>query len=62
MFRSDTGRLGSIPSLLASIGGAPELVEGGGGVPEAGSGEDGSGKYSMRRITIYLKRRIHTGY
>lgn len=44
--KSDTGRLGSIPNLLASICGAPELVEGGRGVPEddsAGGDVSGSG-------------------
>jgi hypothetical protein len=38
--RSDTGRLGSMPSLPGSIGGEPEVVEGGGGVPVVGGGDE----------------------
>ena len=38
--RSDTGRLGSMPSLLGSIAGAPEDVEGGGGVPVVSGGDE----------------------
>jgi len=38
--RSDTGRLGSMPSLPGSIVGAPAVVEGGGGVPVCGGDDD----------------------
>ena len=38
--RSDTGRLGSMPSLPGSIAGAPEVVEGGGGVPVCGGDDE----------------------